>query len=259
MLHQHTTTTPLCLKAIVDKLRAIDDQLLRLSESIPGDGPLPAELRGGIEVVRTDLLSDAIETLAALAQLNATSATQRYLEAVDTLERSGRRITADRPILGRPEAIAEYLIKRHTCLDQEILGAVYVDAHHRLIADVEIFRGALLRLAVEPRVILRQALERGAAGFLLWHTHPSGDPSPTPEDLAFTRRLAKSARLLGVELIDHLILGEPGRWISIKRCGGWDGTGRTDERGHCRSGGRACPSRLPESLSSDPLRNEEKS
>jgi DNA repair protein RadC len=222
-----TTTIPERLEALSEELREIDRRLLRLTESMPADadGVLCGELCGGIEVVRTDLLGDAIETLASLAQLDESTAVRRYLEAVDRLERAGHRVAAERPTLGGPEAVAEYLLLRHQCLDQEILGAVYVDIHNRLIADVEIFRGTLDRLAVEPRVVLRQALERGASGLLLWHTHPSGDPRPTPEDLRFTRRLSASSRLLGIRLIDHLILGNAGCWVSLKRCGGWEAGG----------------------------------
>jgi DNA repair protein RadC len=224
MRKQHPENTiPNGLKTITKKLQRVDRQLEELTGLIPvdSDGALPRELRGDIEVVRTDFLADAIETLADLTQLDEESATRRYLKAADRLERAGHQITAERPQLGRPEAIVEYLIARHSCLDQEIMGAVYVDTQQRLIADVEIFRGTLVRTAVEPRVVLRQALERGAAGFVMWHTHPSGNPSPTPEDVGFTRRLAESAQLLGIRLYDHLILGESGHWVSLERGGGW--------------------------------------
>ncbi len=222
-----------CIREVVSSLGQADEQLAALAERLapvaqtsgPGADVLPAELRGRIEVVRSDLLGDAIETLTSLAQLDESMAVRRYLEAVDCLERAGHQVAAERPTLGCPQSLAQYLRARHGCLDQEILGAVYVDTHNRLIADVEIFRGALNRLTVEPRVVLRQALERGAASFLLWHTHPSGDPSPTDEDLDFTRRLASSAQLLGIGLLDHLILGKAGRWVSLKRRGGWDGDG----------------------------------
>jgi len=222
MKKQHRDTVPSGLKTITGKLRKVDRQLEKLTELIPvdNDDALSKELRGGIKVVQTDLLADAIETLMELAQLDEKSATRRYLEAADRLERAGHQVKAERPVLGCPETIVEYLIARHSCLDQEIMGAVYVDVHNRLIADVEIFRGALARVAVEPRVVLRQALERGAASFVLWHTHPSGDPSPTSEDLGFTRRLASGAKLLGIRLHDHLILGESGRWVSLSRSGG---------------------------------------
>ena len=62
---------------------------------------------------------------------------------------------------------------------------------------------------------------RSAAGFVLFHTHPSGDPSPSAEDLAFTRRMAEAGDLIGVELLDHLILGSAGRWVSLGRRGAW--------------------------------------
>lgn len=221
MLHEYSPITPRRLKAISDKLWEIDEQLGQLSQAILDQAILPEKAHADIEVMRDDLLRHAINPLTAIAQLDEVTAVQRYLEAVEILEQVGHLITAERPILEDPETIAEYLIARHARSDQEILGAVYLDASNRLIADVEIFRGALDRLSVEPRAILRQALARGAERFLLWHTHPSGDPSPTPEDIGFTRRLARSAELLGIRLIDHLILGRPGRWLSLKRTGGW--------------------------------------
>ncbi len=186
----------------------------------------------------------APEPVTSLAQLGESTAVRRYLEAAQ--ERSAQQVAARRPTLSCPQALAEYLLARHRCVDQEILGAVYVDVHHRLIADVELCRGSLHRLAVEPRVVLRHALERHAASFLLWHTHPSGDPSPSAEDLEFTRLLASSARLLGMSLLDHLILGSAGRWVSLRRRGGWDEDG-VSSRGDVqttpanRPGGRSTP------------------
>jgi len=156
-----------------------------------------------------------------LEPLSASPAVRRYLEAADRAERGGAP-AIQRPILSCPPALAEYLLARHRCVDQEILGAVYVDVHYRLIADVELCRGTLHRLAAEPRVVLRHALELGAARFVLWHTHTSGDPSPSEEDLEFTRHLAASARYLGMSLLDHLILGSGGRWVSLRCHGGWD-------------------------------------
>ena len=101
------------------------------------------------------------------------------------------------------------------------MGALFLDVRGKLLADKELYRGTLSRAAVEPREVLKEALRRGAAGVVLFHTHPSGDPSPSPEDFAFTRRMSSAADVVGVRLIDHMILGASGRWVSLRERGGW--------------------------------------
>ena len=117
--------------------------------------------------------------------------------------------------------MARYLALRyHTC-DQEVMGALFLDARSRLLGEREMFRGTLSRIAVEPREILRECLQRGAAAIYLFHTHPSGDPSPSAEDLLFTRRMAEAAEIVGVRLADHVVLGHRGRWVSLTEKGAW--------------------------------------
>jgi DNA repair protein RadC len=101
------------------------------------------------------------------------------------------------------------------------MGALYVNGQHRLVDEAEIYRGTLNRAAVEPRGILQRGLLVGATGFVLFHTHPSGDPSPSAEDLAFTERLFRAAEVVGTQLIDHLVLGGPTSWVSLRERGGW--------------------------------------
>jgi hypothetical protein len=90
-----------------------------------------------------------------------------------------------------------------------------------LIAERDLYRGTINRAAVEPRAILKEGLIHGACGLVVFHTHPSGDPSPSAEDLAFTRRLAEAGELVGIRLVDHLILGGVGRWTSLRERGAW--------------------------------------
>ena len=104
---------------------------------------------------------------------------------------------------------------------QEVMGALYLDTRNRLLAEREIFRGTLNRAAVEPRPILRQGLALSAAGVILYHTHPSGDPAPSAEDLAFTRRIAEAGEVVGVRLVDHLIICPGERWVSLRQRGAW--------------------------------------
>jgi DNA repair protein RadC len=101
------------------------------------------------------------------------------------------------------------------------MGALYLDTRNRLLGEDETYRGTLNRAAVEPRALLRRGLELAAAGLLLFHTHPSGDPSPSAEDLAFTRRLAEAGDIVGIRLVDHLVLGAGGAWVSLRQRGGW--------------------------------------
>ena len=143
------------------------------------------------------------------------------LAAIELARRFAAAKMPRRALLDSPAEVASYLAMRYGQADQEIMGALYLDARNRLIAEVEVYRGTLNRTAVEPRAILKQALARGANSFILFHTHPSGDPSPSEEDLNFTHRMQRSGALLGIRLEDHLILGGGGRWVSLRRRGGW--------------------------------------
>jgi DNA repair protein RadC len=143
------------------------------------------------------------------------------LAAVEIGRRLARAPLAERRPLTRPAEVARYVVLQYQRRDQEVMGALYLDVRHCLIADREIFRGTLHRAAVEPRVILKECLLRGAAGLALFHTHPSGDPTPSAEDVLFTRRMAEAAAVIGVELVDHLVVGATGRWVSLRERGAW--------------------------------------
>ncbi len=143
------------------------------------------------------------------------------LAALELGRRVARGELPEREPLTHPAAVARYLALRYAVRDQEVMGAVFLDTRHRFLAESEVYRGTLNRAAVEPRGILKEALLRGAAAVLLFHTHPSGDPSPSAEDLAFTRRLAEAGDVVGVRLVDHLILGSGGAWLSLKERRAW--------------------------------------
>lgn len=170
---------------------------------------------GGIE----ELLHVEVGSLLrkrGLGKVNASS-----VMATVELGRRMARLRLKRRVLDDPQEVASYLYLRYFRRYQELMGALYLNQRHHLIGEQEHYRGTLFRTAVEPRAFLRGALAYGAAGMVAWHTHPSGDPVPSEEDLAFTRRLAKAGEVMGVRLLDHLILGRGGRYVSVKSCGGW--------------------------------------
>jgi DNA repair protein RadC len=171
--------------------------------------------RGGLAALAT--------TTPALLRLQGIpeAAASTLLAAYELATRLARQTIPDSALLSRPDLVARYLTLRYQQRDQELMGALFLDVRHRLIGEREIFRGTLHRAAVEPREILKECLVRGAAGFVLFHTHPSGDPTPSSEDLLFTQRMADAAAVVGVELVDHLVLGAIGRWVSLRKRGAW--------------------------------------
>jgi DNA repair protein RadC len=139
--------------------------------------------------------------------------------AFELAQRIARERLPQGDLLDRPDSVAVYLGLRYGLSEQETMGALYLNVRNRLIGESEVYRGTLGRSAVEPRAILKEGLMRGASSFILFHTHPSGDPAPSEQDLTFTRRLAEAGDLVGVKLLDHMILGGGGRWTSLNRRG----------------------------------------
>lgn len=128
-----------------------------------------------------------------------------------------RETPLDDPIR-HPDALARALIARHGHHVQERLGAVYLDAKNRIIVEREIYVGTLNSATVSTRDVLRFALDTHAASVIIFHNHPSGDPVPSEEDLLFTRKLVEAGKVLCVDVVDHLIIGQ-NRYISLKQRG----------------------------------------
>jgi DNA repair protein RadC len=143
------------------------------------------------------------------------------LAAVEVGRRLAREQLLDHEPLTRPVDVARYLAIRYQTCDQEVMGALFLDARNRLLGEREMFRGTISRISVEPREILRECLQRGASSIYLFHTHPSGDPAPSAEDLLFTRRMAEAAEIVGLRLVDHVVLGHRGQWVSLREKSAW--------------------------------------
>jgi DNA repair protein RadC len=104
-------------------------------------------------------------------------------------------------------------------LRQEEFHALLLNTQHRVIRDVLVTRGILDASLIHPREVFRTAIVESAAGVILVHNHPSGDPAPSGEDRSVTRQLAAAGRAIGIPVLDHVIVGE-GRWVSLGEEGG---------------------------------------
>ena len=102
--------------------------------------------------------------------------------------------------------------------DRECGVLVALDTRHRVIATTVISVGTAAHTFLAPREVYRDALLHGASAVVVAHNHPSGDPTPSDDDARITRRLVEAGALLGVGLLDHVIIGDPG-WTSLARNG----------------------------------------
>jgi DNA repair protein RadC len=123
----------------------------------------------------------------------------------------GKRVSVsdlpDRPLLNQPGAVAAMLLPRLRDAREEHLVALCLDTRHRLIAQKTVSSGILNGTLAHPRELFKTAIMHHAHAMIVAHNHPSGDPSPSPEDISLTQRLIAAGELLQIELLDHIILG----------------------------------------------------
>jgi len=100
----------------------------------------------------------------------------------------------------------------------EHMVMVMLDSKHRILGVNTISTGTVNSSLVSPREVFQMALLQGAVSIVIAHNHPSGNPSPSPEDIAVTKRIQEAGKLIGVNLLDHLIVGD-GRYTSLKEDG----------------------------------------
>jgi len=115
-----------------------------------------------------------------------------------------------------PEAAGRFLVRLLQGSSREVFGFFSLDGSHRLIRNHELSLGTGRQAPVEPAELLRTALVDRAEEILVYHNHPSGEPEPSRDDLALTRRLALAAATVGLPLVDHLVVAGP-RWRSLRR------------------------------------------
>ena len=134
----------------------------------------------------------------------------------------GRRMHQYRPTenytIRSPEDGADYIMEDMRLLKQEHFVALFLNTKNQVIHRQTIFIGSLNASIVHPREVFREAIKRSAASIIVAHTHPSGDPAPSQEDIQVTKRLADTGKLIGIEVLDHLIIGD-GKFVSLKEKG----------------------------------------
>lgn len=154
----------------------------------------------------TGLRRKSLEELSAVRGIGKVKAVQ--LKCVLELARRMAREEAGQGILFRtPAMIAEYYMEDLRHLDQEVLLLLMLNQKGRLLREKYMFKGTVNASMVSPREIFLEALSSRAVQIILLHNHPSGDATPSREDLNTTRRVAEAGQILGISLADHIIIG----------------------------------------------------
>lgn len=132
----------------------------------------------------------------------------------------GRRIASlapeERAQISCPQDAASLLSAEMEPLVQENLVALLLNTRNQVMSRRTIYVGTVNSSAVRPSEVLRPAIRENAPSIIVAHNHPSGDPTPSPEDISITRDLVAAGKLMDIELLDHLIIGHGGRFTSLK-------------------------------------------
>ena len=163
------------------------------------------------------LTRSGVSELQAIEGIGPARAAQ-VLAAVELGRRTLVRGPVERPRLTSPREIARHLLPQYGASPVEQFGLVTLDTKLHVVRVKIIAIGSLDGAYVHPREVFREAAAASAAAIVLFHNHPSGDPTPSPEDLALTTRLAQAGEIMGIPVVDHLILASH-RYFSLREAG----------------------------------------
>lgn len=134
----------------------------------------------------------------------------------------GKRIkqfpAEDRYVIRSPEDVSLYMMDEMRHLQQEHFVCLYLNTKNQVVHKQTVFIGSLNASIVHPREVFKEAFRYSAASIVCLHNHPSGDPGPSREDIDVTKRLSECGKMLGIELLDHVIIGDK-RFCSLKEKG----------------------------------------
>ena len=154
-------------------------------------------------------------SIAQLKKLGFTENQAVKISAVFEIARRWSVHTDDRKLnFSQPQAVYDYMFPRVRGFQKERFSVLILDTKNNIIKEELISIGSLNASIVHPREVFKAAIENSAASIILVHNHPSGDPAPSREDLYLTQKLTEGGKLLGIDVLDHVIIGE-GKYKSL--------------------------------------------
>lgn len=133
---------------------------------------------------------------------------QLLKSALELAQRLTRESVGESPLITTPEQAAAVLRERARVLQHEVFWALMLDTKNRLIGEPkQISQGTLNSSLVHPRELFKKAVEHSCAAIILAHNHPSGDPTPSSEDIKVTKQLISAGEVMGIKVLDHIVIG----------------------------------------------------
>jgi len=159
----------------------------------------------------------SVEGLSQIKGLGTAKAAQ-----IKAMVELGKRLAASvghsRPTIRSPQDAVDLLMPELRDEPQERFKAVFLNNKNEVLKIRTITVGGLNASVITPRELFREAISANSAAVIVAHNHPSGDPTPSQEDISVTKRLCQAGQMIGIDVLDHLIIGE-GRWVSLKERG----------------------------------------
>ncbi|MCY9658995.1 DNA repair protein RadC [Paenibacillus chondroitinus] len=194
------------LLAIILRTGTVSESAVRLANRILSES-------GGLRSL-VDMSKDQLTQIKGIGDAKAL----QILAGIELGRRIAKSTFAERITIRSPKDIANLMSEELRYLQKEHFVCLFLNTKNHVLAQETLSMGSLNASIVHPREVFRAAIKRSSASIVCVHNHPSGDPTPSPEDIQLTHRLVEAGTIIGIEVLDHVIIGDQ-RFISLKEEG----------------------------------------
>lgn len=206
--------------------QTVKEQMAKYNDNeIKGKGVtgILAALLGNIpDKTLTVLLNEGIRGLVSINQTElerlpgiGRDKALRLLAAVELAKMLATTPPVERPAVKQPEDAARLVMEEMRYLDREQFRIIHLNTKNQVTGQEVVATGTLNSTSIHPREVFKNAVKASTAAIIAVHNHPSGDPTPSREDIQITKRLIEAGEIIGIQILDHLIIGD-GRFVSFK-------------------------------------------
>ena len=189
-------------------------ELLQLLLDARTDPVIPLRLQATWRTLNEMAHSSPLDLLRVEGMTRLRSA--RLRAAMELGGRAMNEQPEEHPIIRSPADAVRLFVPEMVGLEHEQMRVLLLNTKNQAMGQSLIYQGSVHTTVIRVAEIFREAIRRNGVAIVVAHSHPSGDPTPSPEDVAVTREIVQSGKLLDIDVLDHLVIGDPNRWVSLK-------------------------------------------